>query len=368
MAYSLFTKVSVSALLLCAVGASHTLAKLTPPPPPPPQRLWTKDKAAEVRGTVNLTANREAEGISICDDARLWIDPPHNLVVGSAGLTLYSGVGYIRGDGSITSSNSTLDIKMELGGWQSRMFFIDTVVSDYGGRSVGIRIRNLKKSYSQLVMGGGFRNTFTGDVEVSGAGVILSLSKTNCGNLDRIDEVRNAGAVNGNIWVRDRAELNLWYNDQIAEASSLKLTNSKLSLGGIHLPSSRVSQVLSKLTVEGEVGIDYHKTDFGDSERFLYLGELVISDHSFLRIQNWKEGRDHLLVRRDSAHLEESLKRIAFEGYDPNAVHLEDYDKDYWEINAMPEPVAYGAGLGVVSFGLVGYRRYQRRHSPRLAA
>jgi len=76
-------------------------------------------------------------------------------------------------------------------------------------------------------------------------------------------------------------------------------------------------------------------------------------------VKEWEWGRDHLLVKRDSEYLEESLKRIKFEGYDPNAVHLVGYDKDYWEINALPEPATYGAALALASLGLCYHRRRQ---------
>jgi len=126
----------------------------------------------------------------------------------------------------------------------------------------------------------------------------------------------------------------------------------------------KVSERLHKLIVNGTGVVGFNsegeKGNAPSSIRKLFLDDLEIKRDGQLLVVGWAEGRDHLLVRRDSEHLEESLKRIAFEGYDPNAIHLENYDKDYWEINAMPEPAAYGAGLMLGVVGLVRYRKRRK--------
>jgi len=135
--------------------------------------------------------------------------------------------------------------------------------------------------------------------------------------------------------------------------------------------SSCITQKLNSIIVDGVGAINFEEfgdTTFPHGQRHLFLDDLEIKEGSGLFVREWAEGRDHILVRRDSEHLQESLKRIQFEGYDPNAVHLEDYDKDYWEINAMPEPATYGAGLIVGALGIAYYRRRQKQRGIKQAA
>jgi len=105
----------------------------------------------------------------------------------------------------------------------------------------------------------------------------------------------------------------------------------------------------------------YHPEDIRDNfKKTLLLDDLIISDDAFLRISGWEAGRDHLLVRKDSGHLADSLKKITIDGWGKNQVYLKDYDKDYWSIEAAPEPTTCGAILGTVGLGLFIYRRRRR--------
>jgi len=78
----------------------------------------------------------------------------------------------------------------------------------------------------------------------------------------------------------------------------------------------------------------------------------------------WEAGRDHLLVRKDSTHLEEALKKISIDGWAKNQVYLKDYDKDYWSIEAAPEPATYGAIFVGLGLGLFICRKRWARKKP----
>jgi len=89
----------------------------------------------------------------------------------------------------------------------------------------------------------------------------------------------------------------------------------------------------------------------------LYLDDLIIDDGSFIDITGWREGEDFFLVRKDSQHLSDSLKKIRFLGYAPNDLHLEEFNKDYWTISGAPEPATYGAVFGMLGLGIFIYRK-----------
>jgi len=103
-----------------------------------------------------------------------------------------------------------------------------------------------------------------------------------------------------------------------------------------------------------------HNTDRIDS-RFLYLDNLIIKEDSLLSVVGWIDGVDHLLVRRDSAHLADALKKIQFAGYDPKTVNRRDFNSDYWELYAeLPEPAVYGAILGGLGTALALWSKRRR--------
>jgi len=125
---------------------------------------------------------------------------------------------------------------------------------------------------------------------------------------------------------------------------------------------SNLSEKVHALVVENSVGVFHfmHSDKFKDvSEKTLFLDDLIIKDGASLVIRSWEAGRDHFLVRKDSKFLDDALKKITIHGWGKNQIYLKEYDKDkdYWSIEAAPEPSTYGALLGVVSFGIVAWRR-----------
>jgi len=363
MAYSRLTKVSISTALFCAVGASHALAKLTPARLTTDERLWTKDKAAEVRGAVRLTADREVRGLHIYEpdiwNSTIYLND-HQLAVGAEGIHMNSfEAGTIEGTGRLTSIDSMLRFYLNIPG--EHVLGVSSRLSDNGTSKVNINISGAHGdgSWGLLAFTGAESNTFTGDLTISGHNN-LSLHKDG-----------GALAILGNVYVREGARLSILKDSQISKASKVSLVGAVNQVSNLSFSndlSEDISQKLHSLQVTGEGMLSFERPDDSfekHGQRHLYLDDLEITKGSNLLVRFWAEGRDHLLVRRDSEHLLESLKRIQFEGYDPNAIHLADYDKDYWEINAMPEPATYGAGLMLGVLGFIRYRRFQKRRCPK---
>jgi len=279
----------------------------------------------------------------------------NRLTLGEEGIWMHSyGQVFVTGAGRITSSVSNLNIRLTVPGYTLSIL---SVISDNGHDRVGLNISGAMGvgRFTQMELNGDTSNTFTGDVNVVD-NASLELNKTS-----------GAKAVLGNAYIGNGARVVLGYSDQISSSSTVSLIAYGADRSKIVFAQNKaaeVSQRLHALVTDGLGELifgDIGDINFPHGERYLYLDDLEIKDSSNLLVTSWAEGRDHLLVRRDSEHLQESLKRMEFEGYDPNAIHLVDYDKDYWEINAMPEPAAYGAGLVLGALGISYYRRRQRK-------
>jgi len=264
-------------------------------------------------------------------------------------------VAVIQGNGSLTSSDSKLRFSLNLGG--EHVLGIYSVISNNGIGKVGVNISGAHAdgSWGLISFTGKESNLFTGDLTISGHNN-LSLHKDN-----------GALAVLGNVNIIDGAMVSILKDNQISETSRVSLVGHRGQSSILSFSNDlkeNISQKLHSLQVTGEGVLSFERPDDSfesHGQRHLYLDDLEIKEGSNLFVKEWAEGRDHLLVRRDSEHLLESLKRMQFEGYDPNAIHLVDYDKDYWEINAMPEPATYGAGLALGALGIIRYRRFQKR-------
>jgi len=319
--------------------------------------LWTKDKAAEVRGIVHLTGDREVRGLHIYEP-NVWNSiielDGHKLIIGKEGVHQNSfEAAVIRGNGNLSSSDSNLRFSLNLGG--EHVLGIGSVISNNGTTKVNVNISgaHADASWGLIAFVGEESNSFTGDLTISGHNN-LSLHKDN-----------GAWAILGNVNIMNGARVSILKGNQISKASRVSLVGNRGQSSILSFSNDleeNISQKIHSLEVTGEGVLSFERPDDSfesHGQRHLYLDDLEIKEGSSLLVQFWQEGRDHLLVRRDSKNLQESLKRIHFEGYDPNAIHLEDYDKDYWEINAMPEPAAYGAGLVLITLGFIRYRRWK---------
>ncbi|WP_197457033.1 hypothetical protein, partial [Cephaloticoccus capnophilus] len=307
--------------------------------------------------TVELTADREVRGIHIYESdvhpyySRIVING-RTLAVADEGIHFKSFTGARIEGGTITSSavySNTLDFHLSM--TSPYGVSINSVIADNARGKVSLNISGSHGvGLSQMSFHGAQANTFTGNIYIEGRN-LLALYK-------------DAGvtAVNGDLHIHDGALVGLFNSNQIADSS--KIYFSGTTAGIFYLPlqgSETISEKLSAIVVSGAGGIvdfeNHGNPVFPHGQRHLYLDDLDIEAGSVLIIREWAEGRDHLLVRRDSEHLAESLKRIVFEGCDPNAIHLEDYNDEYWEINGAPESATYGASLAVAGIALVAWRK-----------
>jgi len=361
-------------LFLCA----YSVYAITPPPSISnsnlrvgrvrlPESHWTKDTNIEIDGTVRLTGNRQVRG--------LWMNEENSpdlrlngylLTVGDGGINGYfkeSNI-YVR-QGAITASGASLVIQTDTAGssvftregekvW--RNLHIESEIRDNKGNKVGIIVKGPHSAgrLGLVRLMGTRSNTFTGDVVVEGVRNTLFLAKTN-----------GATAIASKaIYVKAGGRLAIGQSDQIIDSATVTLigNNSKLSFTGVSGPSdvTPVSEKIHALVVESGNGIfDFiHSNKFKDrSPKTIFLDDLIIKDGASLRIMNWEAGRDHFLVRKNSTHLAAAMKKLSIVGWGKNQVYLKSYNKDYWSIEAAPEPGTCGAILGAVGLGLWRWRR-----------
>jgi len=236
---------------------------------------------------------------------------------------------------------------------------IESVISDNGNMTVGLDIvgPSTYLGYRGIGLSGSHSNTFTGDTSVTGYA--------------RLDLYKTGGAVSvlGKLNVKNGATVASFYGSQLGRHAQVLLQSkgrhsSRLELRGDY--ERDISEKFAKLLVDGNGVIDFFVggKDSNHGLREIIIDDLQVLEGAHLLVKEWLDGRDRLLVRKDSAHVRDSLKRIEFENHDTRSVNIRDYDKDYWEIYALvPEPATYGAFLGAVGL-MVAWRRQQRGQKP----
>jgi len=226
---------------------------------------------------------------------------------------------------------------------------MDLVISD-SEHQVGVRITGNDAEDAGFYLEGNQSNTFTGDVEVSGKRKHLVLRKTN-----------GAIAVKGDILVNNKGILRFEGNDQTLKSSNVTLKNHGIlqTLAG---QGGDITNTFKTLTIENNGIVEFNR-EVGDSlnsKYYIRVDDLLINQGAHLEVQGWQEGRDFLLVRKTSTNLADTLTKMAFGGYDPNAIHLEEFDAEYWSISATPEPATYGAIFAAIGLGLWKWKCRQR--------
>jgi len=309
-----------------------------------------------------LTADREVKGLWMIESNTPSINlGGHLLTIGKEGIDAYFKDSPIAlGAGKITSSESSIVIhtqthgSSDLNGSGNPIFhslIISSVISDNRSHQVGLTITgNQPAGASGMVtLSGVSANTFTGDVVIEGVRNKLYLNKKN-----------GVTAINGNIYVKSGAALILVGSDQISDSSSLTLSGKKSTLifsGAV----KDVEERMHSLVVESGKGLlsfgHSARNPSDQSEKILLLDDLIIKDGALLRIMRWQAGRDYLLVRKDSRYLEDALRKLSIDGWAKNQVYLKSYNKDYWSIEAAPEPATYGAILSVLGMVLAIWHR-----------
>jgi len=268
-------------------------------------------------------------------------------------LTAYSGpLGiHVKGihrswSGSWWDSNSR--------DWYGGVIHINSTITNNGGMKVGVRVNgrivagsigiNSRHHRGFVFLRGNQSNTFTGDTEVMDGNVLI-LNKSN-----------GATAIQGNIVVRRGGAVSLWQSNQIADTSTVTLDGRDGMAGFLfEMMAYEMTEKFHQLVVKSESRLLFHRKP---NKRTLFLDDLLIEERGALYVGDWADGVTKLLVRKDSEHLSESLKRIVFDHDKTREVGLREYDKDYWEIGpGFPEPATYGAIL----VGIVGFVVRQRR-------
>jgi len=337
--------------------------------PPRPEWEWRRDSSYQVLGPINLTSDREVRGLwleeSISGKERGNVNLNNKLLtIGNVGINfIYSGHGASLHSGHITSSEAYLKISAHTshssdkdsdGNFIIYFAHINAVIQDHKNHKIGLFLTGTHPAGERgtVRLGGDKSNTFTGDVIVDGEMNILSLQKQN-----------GATAIKGNSYVRNGGRLAIANSNQIADSATVTLSgNGKLTFTNEPLD---VSEKIHALRINDGVGVfNFIHNSNPDARKMLFLDDLIIAQNASLRITEWKAGRDYFLVRKDSRYLDEALKRISIDGWAKNQIYLKSYNKDYWSIEAAPEPATYGAIFGVLGMGLVLF--YHRRRSSRI--
>jgi len=323
---------------------------------------WNSTGSVELINSwgINLNSNRELNGVRFSKkDGRSWINlDGHTLTLGSLGIISNSPINGDIVNGTLTSSVGDIDITFESNA-PDNLFFIGATITNSvvkGSRPVGLTFRRNSPGYDHRggSIGGDRSNTFSGDVNV------LGFTKLN------LEKANNAIAVPKNLNIVDGAHVRILRNEQIANTSRVSLISkgSEPSSGLYfvylgYVGKSEIKESIRELFVDGRGHIDFYQYKdiiLATHLSILYLEDLIVTDGSLLTIDNWNQYHAKFLVRKDSKHLNESLGKIKFTGY--QTVHKRDYDNDYWEIYAqLPEPSTYGAGLAVLGLGTVALRK-----------
>jgi len=298
----------------------------------------------------NLVKDESFDGVDI-RSGRINLNG-RKLKIGSGGINIYSNttIGSIVGVGSVTSGTNQLVFNFRNSTALERSYLIDSEIKNDDGYKVGLRISGgVPGRYNHLDFTGRVPNSFTGDVYISGyAGVGLARD--------------NTSTVIGNIFLSENGYLNISGSHQINDNSSIILNGSSgmplLAFSSYSHYTRDTVEKIHSLIIEGNGVIDFYAYPWEEhGTRHFYLDDIDVTFGAELLIRSWALGRDHILVRKDSAHLQESLSRIKFGGRSEPKASVRDYNNDYWQIiPGFPEPTAYGAILSAAILGLAFYR------------
>ncbi|WP_156468784.1 PEP-CTERM sorting domain-containing protein, partial [Cephaloticoccus capnophilus] len=308
----------------------------------------------EANKGVSLTGDRRINSLrtSSNKENRFVNLNGRKLTIGAGGVVMEGGRSHIISNGILTSSVGNIKFTA-VGNQVYHKLPVRTAIANNGNIKVGLEITNTSTAYNGIGLVGEQSNTFTGDVNVIGRAQ-LDLSKTN-----------GAVAILSNLNLKEGAIVSIFRSNQIERGVRVLLKSksqapSVFGFNGHHRVDLKES--FRELKVEGHAVVSFsldNKEPHGRIE--IALDDLNVMQGSYLLVKEWKDGRDRLLVRKNSAHVRDSLKRIEFENHDTRTVNLRDYNKNYWEIYALvPEPSTYGAVFGGAAVTLLLYHRRRR--------
>jgi len=175
-------------------------------------------------------------------------------------------------------------------------------------------------------------------------------------------------AITGDLDIYGGSRAGIYRNQTISSAS---VVTFKSAHGQDHAPSLYfatypITQHVHKVIVEGSAIFSFGAHGVA-GQRFLILDDLVIALGRDFTI-SWYFSDTHLLVRKDSKHLSESLNRIRFSQHPGKPAGIKEYNSDYYEIGpGFPEPATYGALLAAAGLGLWTWRKRRNHTHPAVA-
>jgi len=270
----------------------------------------------------------------------MWYFDNHTMHIGAGGLsTRGSGSGMTFGNGYLTSLQGVINVTQ----YGSNSLNLRVGIRDNGNIQVGLNI--VFKAKGEVSLGGGLSNTFSGVVNIQGSHTLF------------LDKEDGAVAISGHMNVRDGAKVISRRSGQIAKHVRVTLESSGTHVSQLVL-ESWVRESFRELNVDGN-GI----AEFNGSSK-LIIDEINVGSGDLLKVVGWEYQKDLFLVRKTSTHVKDALNRIVFQGQS-KPVHLEDYNKDYWELTTAPEPATYGAIFGALGLGIAIYCKRRPSEPPR---
>jgi len=274
----------------------------------------------------------------------------HTFSIGSGGLINASEEETKIVGGYLTSHTGSINIINTV--VTDNELFIGATITNNLGSKVSLNITRDSDYYGAnkriVALGGTASNTFTGETTITGNNT-LRLKKENL-----------ATAISGDLIIKEGASVELYRTRQINSYSKVTLSSWRSPASELVFKGERgrnLTEVIHQLVVEGMGKIDFGGESYRGTHT-LYLDDLEIKDGGRLIIANWQENRDYLLVKKDSKHLHDSLKRIEFAD-GRKWGDLVDLGGNYYSISNAPEPAIFGAG--VMAAGLVTLAWQRRR-------
>jgi len=173
------------------------------------------------------------------------------------------------------------------------------------------------------------------------------------------------GPITGNLDIYGGAQAGIYRNQTISSASvvTFKSAHGQNHAPSLYFATYPITQHVHKVAVEESAIFSFGAHEVA-GQRFLILDDLVIDPGRVFTI-SWYFSDTHLLVRKDSKHLSESLSRIRFSQHPGKPAGIKEYNSDYYEIGpGLPEPTTYGALLAAAGLGLWTWRKRCKHTHP----
>jgi len=189
----------------------------------------------------------------------------HTVTVDQEGIEVNAGTNTYLSGGTLTSSESFLDLRLLSQSGNNGYSYISTsvVISD-SDHQVGLRIAGNDPGEGGITLAGDQSNTFTGNIEVSGRRNHLVLHKEN-----------GAIAIRGNFLIKDRALVRFSRNNQTLGTSNVTLKNYGVLQ---ELFDSDITNTLKNLIIEdnGIVHFNHEEGNSANAKYYIYFDDLII--------------------------------------------------------------------------------------------